>query len=339
MDQQQMSRLCGMEDALCRLIRLYCAQHSSEKEIADWFSEIEFEALRPEVSCMAAAMASANDYIGAPGNLIPRLRGIMKYVHTLNSGMTAGMCALGKYCSDAGIPVELFGSSAVHLGYPNPPQRHLWRMEIRVSETDFPQVTALAEHAGFTVEQTPYSATARHGNTQCVLIRKGTEPAQAMSTLAVGGVSFLMPYGTHLLIDLAEAVFQILSGAAPGAKLLPWFMDLHCVITSITDWEAAAVAAAERGVAPQVRLVLELYNSLVPNILSGRIPELFGTEEAALHLAQLLLEYRDLKPGSAKLKRLWILAQFKSGGSSFTALGPFLTTLLQTFARKLTPGN
>lgn len=339
MDQQQTSALCGVDGSVCSLIGLYCAERPPEKDMENWFAGIEFEALRPEVSCMAAAMAAASDYKGAPLELMPRLRGIIRYVHTLNSGMTAGLCALGKRYSEAGIPASLIGSTAVHLGYPKPPRRHMWQTEIGVSEADFPRAAALAADAGFAVQQTPYSATARCGNTQCVLIRKGVGFARETTALAVGGAVFRMPGSGELLVSLAEAFFQLLSGTAPGPKLIPWIMDLHCVIAADPDWKRAAAAAAEQGAASRVRLVLELYSSLAPNILSGEIPDIFGTEDAAARLAQLLLEYRDLKPGSTGLKRLWLSARIKNGDAPSTALGAFLKELCRAGVRRLTPGS
>lgn len=337
MDQQQVTALCGMEESLCRLIRLYGMRHPSEPEIADWFSGIEFEALRPEASCMAAAMASANDYMGTPGELIPRLRGIMKYVHTLNSGMTAGLCSVGKLYREAGIPAVLHGGTAVHLGCPDRPRRHIWHTEIHVSEADFPRAAALAEQAGFTVERTPYSATARQGNTQCILIRKGMAHTRGAAELTVSGVPFLMPCSAALLVSLSEAVFQLLSGAAPGAKLIPWIMDLHCVIGSDPDWNGAAAVAAERETAPQLRLVLELYNSLIPDTLTGEILDLFGTGAHTAQLARLLQEYRDINSGGSGWKRRWISARLRSGGSSSAALGLLFRTARQALVRKLTP--
>lgn len=337
MEQQQTTTLCGMEESLCRLIGLYCMQHPSEKEIADWFSGVDFEALRPEVSCMAAAMAAACDYSGVPDALIPRLRGIMKYVHTLNSGMTAGLCALGKPFNDANIPAVLVGSTAVHLGYPEPPRRHLWQMQIGVPEEVFSRAVELAERAGFLITLTPFSADARRGNTQRVFIRRDANPARKAAARTVGGVSFLHPGSGDLLVSLSEAVFQLLSGAAPGAKLIPWIMDLHCVIGADPDWNGAAAAAAERRTASQVRLVLELYDSLAPGILGGEVLELFGIEDAATRLAQLLLKYRKIRPGSAKLKRLWLSARIRNMDSPSAVPGIFFKELCRAAARRLTP--
>lgn len=339
MDQQQILTLCGIEESLRRLIGLYCTQHPTEKEITDWFSGVELDALRPEASCMAAAVSAGCDCAGVPQALIPRLKGIGRYVHALNSGMTAGLCALGKQFRQAGIPAVLFGSTAVHLGYPEPPRRHIWQAQISVPEGDFSQAVELAERAGFLIELTPFGADARRGNTQRVFIRRDADPEQETTALTVGGVSFQLPGSATLLVSLSQGIFQLLSGAAPGAKLIPWIMDLHCIIGAEPDWKAAAATAGERGTASQVRLVLELYNSLAPNILAGEITALFGTADTAAQLAQLLLQYRTIKPGSARLKRLWLSARIRNVDLPSAVPGLFLKDLCRAVVRKLTPGN
>lgn len=339
LNQPQTIALCGMDKSLRTLVGLYCTEQPNKEQIANWFAGIELDALRPEVSCMAAAMAAASDYNGTPAELVPRLRGIIRYVHTLNSGMTAGLCILGKQLNEAKIPAVLLAHAAVHLGYPKPPCRHIWQMQLSVPKVDFPRAAPLAAQAGFAVEQTPYSATARCGSTQCVLIRNGVEFVQETTALTIGGVSFLMPSRGELIVDLVEAVFQLLFGAEPGAKLIPWLMDLHSVITADPDWISTASAAADRGCASHVRLVLELYHTLVPNALSEEILSLFGTDAQTVRLAQLLLEYRKRNSESSKWKRLWLLERLKNEGSIIAALIPFMKALWQRGVRKLTPGS
>lgn len=339
MDQQQSILLSGAEESIHTLIGLYCAEQPDEKQIADWFSGIKFEELRPEVSGMAAVVSAANHYAGTPRELVPRLRGIIKYIHTLNSGMTAGLYMLGKQYNEAGIPTALLGSTAVHLGDSDPPQRHLWQAELGVPETDFSCAVGLAEKTGFAVEKTPYSAIARRGNTQCILIRKGMEYTQEMTPLSVGGGTFLMPNRAELLVGLGERFFQVLCDAAPGTKVIPWIMDLHCVIGSAVDWEAAAAAAAERGTAAQVRLVLELYQALTQAPLSEKILCRFGTGDQTARMTRLILQYRGINHGNTKLKRLWLSARIKNGGSPAAAMGPFIKALWQAGRRKFIPGN
>ncbi len=320
--------LCGMEESVRTLIGIYCAEHFAEKQLANWFAEIEFEALRPEVSCMAAAISTAHDCVGVPPALIPRLRGIMRYVHTLNSGMAAGICTLGKQYNEAGIPTMLLGSTALHLTAPNRPRRHMWQMEIGVSEEHFPQAVALAKQAGFAVEQTPYSAAARCGNTQCVLIRKGMDAAQG--TWEGNGVSFLLPDGAELLVSLAQTAFQTLFGTDAKVKLVAFMMDLHCLVAAKPNWDAVAAAAKKRGLSTQVRLMLEVYHALSSSAEIGDALHLFSSEKQTARLARLLLQYRACKPNT--FKRRWLSAQIRDDVSPFTALW-------KAVSRKITRGS
>lgn len=336
MERTQAMALWGMEEWMCRLVRLYCLEQPSEKEAAAWFSEIELEALPPEARCMAAALAARLDDCGVPPGLVPRLQGVMKYGHTLNAGMAAGLCFLGRLFRDAGIPVTLYGGTAVHLGCPNPPRRHLWNMEITVPEPDFPRAAALAEQAGFAVTQTPYSATARRGNTQCVILYKGKGDIRDPRTLTVSGIPFEMPGSGGLLADLAEGVYLLLTRREPRGMPIPRIMDLHCVLGDSPDWEGAAAAAKKRGTAPVVRLVLELYAALVPGSgVEEQLP-LFGSGKQTAKLSRLLLEYRALPAGGSRIRRQWLLARISGGGDSLGTPGRFAQAAGRWLIRKFT---
>lgn len=311
MEQTQFAELCGIDRSLRMLIDLYRTEHPSEKDIAKYFRAIEFEALRPEVSCMAAMMCSACDYTGVPQELIPRLRGIVKYVHTLNSGMTAGLCMLGKLWAQEGISVMLLRDTAVRLGYPGCSRRYMWQTTVSIPEKDYVRGVQMAANAGFKIEQRPTCAVARSGNTQCVSICKGMESCRATSTVTVGSTAFLMPGPPELTVSLAAEIFNTLTGSDTGARLIPWFMDLHGVIMASCNWNAVAAAAKQRKISARIRLALEVYNWLVPGALSAAELNLFATGEHASHLAQAIQKYRNLPPGKS-LNRQWLSAKIKA---------------------------
>lgn len=311
MEQTQFAELCGVDRPLRMLIDLYRAEHPSEKDIAKYFRTIEFEALRPEVSCMAAMMCSACDYAGVPQELIPRLRGIVKYVHTLNSGMTAGLCMLGKLWAQEGISVMLLRGTAVQLGYPGYSRRYMWQTTVSIPEKDYVRGVQIAANAGFKIEHGPTYSIARSGNTQCVSIFKGMESCRDTSTVTVGGTAFLMPGPPELTVSLASEIFNTLTGSDTGARLIPWFMDLHGVIMASCNWNAVAAAAKQRRISARIRLALEVYNWLVPGALSAAELNLFGAEEHGSRLAQTIQKYRKLPPGKS-LSRRWLSAKIKA---------------------------
>ena len=151
------------------------------------------------------------------------------------------------------------------------------------------------------------------------------------------GVLFQIPDRSELLVCIAETVFLSLFGAAPGGKLMPQIADLHRVIAEEPDWEQAAAIAKTRNTADHVRLVLDLYYSLASTAPDTNVLDLFAAEDTPERLVQLLLKYRKLKPGSSKLKRLWISTQIKTGAPQSAALKVFLKELSTAAARKLTP--
>lgn len=336
MTQQQISKLCDIDGYMYRLISLYCADHPSEKEIADWFSAIDFEALRPEISCMAAIVSSANGYCGVPEALIPRLKGILKYVHTLNSSMTAGLCALGKHLSAAGIPFTLLRRSAVQLHYPNAPQRHIWEMQIGVSEADFSHIAALAGEAGFTAHQEPYHILLQRGNAQSINVFKLAAQEETADTITVGGVVFHVPSSEHLTVSLADATFGALSRFG-GATLVPWIMDLHCVITNGVNWEHVAAIANKQGIASRVRLVLEIYDQLIPDVLPKDMINTLCPEKKTIRLAKSVIPYRTIKPKRNRLKRLWCSAWVHHNDNPKAALRAFCLGILRGIRKKITP--
>ena len=332
MDWKQAAALCGMDSALCTLAELYCRQDAPEEEIAAWFAGIRFEALRPEASGMAAAMAASRNYAGVPAALIPRLRGIIKYVHTLNAGMTAGLYSLGGLLRDAGIPMVLLGGTAVHFGCPQAPVRHLWRMQLGVSEGDFRRVEELAAKAGFTVEATPWCVTARKENTQCVAIVRGAEGAGALTT---GGISFRMPSQAELLTGMADTLFQFFLDKSPGAKLLPWIMDLRCVLSWISDWEQTAALCAKQGQAARVRFMLQWYAGISGQELPQSLLDLFGTDRETRRLERLLGSCRRCGDKGHRWKRLWLSARIRCPENSLSAAKIFVSALKRAIKRRI----
>jgi len=284
---------------------------------------------------MAAALGTGNDYAGIPQRLVPRLRGILRHIHTLNTGMAAGLCALGKRFAEAGISACLVGSTAVLLGCQNPPRRHLWQTEIAVAEEDFPRAAALAEAAGFTVRQTPCGAVTRQGNTQCVFIRSGMDRNRQMTRQQVGSTAFLMPRVEDLLVELAEGLFVRLSAGDTAVKLLPQLMDLHCLAAAHPDWAAAAAAAKNRGTAIRIRLVLEVYQALASGTPGEETLALFASGSQTAELAALLKKYRGCSGGRRKLKRLWLRTRIQCHGTPGSPAAPFLKALRRAVLGKI----
>lgn len=338
MNQQQILSLCGMEESLCRLMGLYCKQHPSEEEISRWFSEIEFEALPPEVSCMAAAMAAANGYTGTPKELIPRLRGIVKYVHTLNAGMFSGVCMLGEALNKAQIPLILLGDTALYLTNPKTPERHLWQMRLGVPETDYSHTLKIAREAGFRVEEYRYSALASQNATRQITIIPMPESAglwQGASEYKKGNAVFLCPERSEVLISVCQDAFRALTRNSPRSAMIRWTVDFRCLSQQLTeqDWLLAAKAAKRERASAHVYLLCMLYAGM-----TGQYPAqtfLFGDRRDADTLLDALECYLSRPKKGGRLRRAYLLCRMRRPDSALAAV----LLLLQQVLRKVLPGD
>lgn len=334
-----LKQLINNNPSFYTLYQLYCSKQPTTAQIADWFADVDFEALPPELSGMAANLSATHQFAGAPQHLIPRLRGIIKYCHTLNLGTIAGLCTLGKQYNQAGISMLLMGATALQIKHPEHPQRQLWQAELGITPSDFPQAIALATEAGFTVQENEFSAIVRNGNSQCIILYKlspDTYVHHDAAPVTTGGVPFLMPSDAALFVSLAEAAFRTLQQSAPEKQLLTRLVHLHHAISSGVLWDTAAAIATKRSTANQVRLILELYTLLVPDAVAPDILESFGSDSRAERLATTLLTYRTLPQTRRKLRRLWLSVKIRQANRPYTAWYKFLLRLFRAGLHRIT---
>lgn len=329
--------LQDIEPRIRRLMGLYCAPEASGADIAGWFRDVDFEALRPEQSCMASALCAQREFVGVPQELSPRLHGLIRYVRTLNAGMTAGLCALGALYAQAGIPVRLQKDTALRLGYPGLCRRHMWQADAAVSQERYAQAVAIAREGGYTVTESPMSAVVRRKNTECVVLHKTEAPlGENARKVALSGAEFWIPDTQALVVELAEEAFRGLASSAFQAKTVRWIMDLHPLFqTQTVDWEAAAAMAKSRGTGTWVRLALECYDALAPGNIPQGCWEAFAGAQAAAKLAALARKHRERSPKGGKLQQRYWEARLARPDSAGAAMGLFLRGLVRSGIRRL----
>ena len=183
--------------------------------------------------------------------LIPRLRGIVKYVHTLNSGMVSGVCLLGSACNQAQIPILLLEETALYMQYADAPQRHLWQMYIGVPAKQHEKVLNLARENGFTVECYSNTAVARQGVTRQIVIRSVEDNSylwDGAEKLKKGNAVFLCPTAATMLLEEHQRTFRALTKPNPRVSLVRWSMDMKILLERLSDedWiQAKKIALAK----------------------------------------------------------------------------------------------
>lgn len=322
MEQTQLIRLCGLDDTACSLAAIYCRGNG----LSPWFAEVDFEALRPEVSCMAAAAGSATGFSDVPETLIPRLKGIVKYVHTLNTGMTAGVCTLAAALNQAGITPLLLDDTALYLNWPTATQRHLWQMNIAVTPKEFSELAAIAQQAGFQTESVPGGMIIRRGVTQqifAIALKDSAYQRRGAAILKKGTAQFLCPTPAAVLVGLIQRAFRALLRPNCRADILRWCMDMKHLLSQLseTDWQMAQEIAKTEQAQSHVQLLLDIYQQV-----TGTATPSLGPEASAETLLRLIPAFRERKRG-----KLWLFCRLRRPDSVPAAGIVFIKEALKKF--------
>lgn len=303
MDKAAAARLWDLAPVEEDLIRMYCRGSAAPEELARWFSRVDFRAFCSETSCLAATISAANHYEGIPEDRIPALKGILKYIHTLNSGTVSSLLHLGRLLQAEAIPMILWKDTALHLGFPHFSPQHLWTAEAAIPEESYPRVLEIAEQAGFSLETVPGSALLRRGSAQQLVLYAHSEAFSIPShPVSVQGVTFLLPETEALILQQTDILTDLWKQPRPSGRVVSCLVRIFCLCRENPHWQQLSDSAVRAGKAAQLRLVLEALSYLIPET---PFPDTcFGNVLAPEALAEALIAWRELPPRGQRWKRL-----------------------------------
>ena len=327
---QQLVELCGFDNATHQLTGLYCS--GPAQELKNWFDSVDFEKLPPEVTCMAAVAGSSAQFEGVPQPLIPRLRGIIKYVHTLNSGMMAGVCALAAALNRADLPVLLLEDTALYMHHAELPQRHLWQMCIGVRTRDYAQTLNIARECGFTVETFPNAASLRQGVTRQITVIPVDDASylwHGAQELKKGNAVFLCPESAAILIEISQRAFRSLTKQTARVAMVRWCMDVKLLSELMTDadWLRAVQIAKGEHACSHMNLLFAAYRA----ITGADLPQtaLFGNGRDVRRTLRLLHALRRCPETGHRIRRRYLLCRLRRPDSMVHSCAIFLKGVLR----------
>ena len=305
---------CGIDTVTKNLIQLYCQTEIQSRKLAEWFDAVTFDDLPPHLSCMAASACSAIQFADVPQALTPRLRGIIKYVHTLNSGMFSAVCLLGAVCNQAQIPLLLLEDAALYMRYTDAPQRHLWQVCVGVRAAQYEEVLQLAQNSGFAIERHPYAAVARHGITQQIVIRPTEDNSYLWSgaaELKKGNTVCLCPQPASILMETCQRMFRAFTKPSPQISLVYWCTDMKIILRHLSDadWTRARQIAQAEHANFHIRFLLGIYEAITQVKLEQS--SLFGTKADAKRTLKLLQGYTACSRSAQKIRHTYLLYRLR----------------------------
>lgn len=337
MDRKLADSLCGMEPPVQALMKLCCGDRPTQAQIAQWFSSVEFDALSSEAAYWAAMAGSTHDFAGVPDALIPRLKGIVKYVHTLNSSSLSALFYLTHVLCAGDIPVAALNETAACIAYPQLPVCHLWKAEAAVPVERYPQALKIAAEGGFSVTPSAGCAVLRRGNAQHLILypydHRG-ERDWSLHPVSVQGATVLIPDREQIVLSVADRFVETLKKPDAFGKRLSLLMRMRYLNQNIADPKSLAAAAEKSGQKTQVGLVLACMDFLGAGI-APETAALFGTREQTDQLARLLLRWRSVSQKGNRWSRLWLRVRIRTADAPETFLPGLFSALGRAAAGRL----
>lgn len=332
MNTQVASELFDIDPILCDLARLNRSKTPEPKDIARWYSKVDFDALWMDITCMCARIGAGTDYAGTPAALVPRLKGLSRYILTLNSGSTAALFALGELLESTGIPMTLLRDTALALGYPQLPRFPIWHTQAAIPRERMAEVAWLANEAGFSVTARDGLLEITRSGRETVLLFPCEAYQEANATPAPAPAGrFLLPRPEAILVDLAQELCGILQQKSNRTRLHSRLI-LGCQLLDLgADPGIAFSLAREQGCAAQLQLLLEGAASLCGE---NRFERLLPPERMD-SLGKALLELRNLKPGYNRLHRMWLYACVEGADTPGGTRKAFLRRLRNAVKKRL----
>ncbi len=325
--RKNLLELCGFDNTVQALTRIYSGASNTTERLGNWLSSVEFETLPSGITCMTAAAAASIDYEGVPNAVVPRLRGIVKYVHTLNAGMMAGLCRMGTAFNEAKLPLLLLEETALYMQFPNLPQRHLWQMRVGVRQEEYTKALEVARHAGFQVEVYPFTAMAKQGNTCRIIImplKDGALVWQGCFEFQKVNAVFRCASNAAVLMGICQNAFRSLTKPSPCETMVRWIMDMSNLYPQLSaeDWDCAVKLAKQENAQKQVCLLLTLY-ATVTNTNLDWIKE-FGDSNDNQQLIGLLHRFQSHSAKGHKIRRSMLLCRLRRPDSVIAAAKLFM---------------
>lgn len=306
--QDKMLTLLEIEPEVQKLLSIYCAETINEHDINAWFSSITFDDLRPEVSCLATATTAKNGFSEVPQALLPRLRGLQKYIHTLNAGVISGLLSLSKALECQNISMLLTQETGLYAEDPYVPQRQLWHTRIGLLPEDMEKATTIAERLGYSVERTPLAAVLKKGVMHnYVFIAMPKEHWIWDGAVSTRGQTLLRPRYGAMLISQCQSGFRMLLSQSPKLGIVGWMMDMHLLMQKMDthEWACAAKIATIDHATTQIALMLSIYDQLAGRNSSTCPCEQFKAYNTA-QLQKILLAFKKLPSSGHRLRRLYL---------------------------------
>ena len=277
------------------LLKLYIKKNVTKEEVYHLLYDFDYNIEKEKLSFnfLLANIFQNNPNIEIPKDIKPRLQGVPRLFQYYNVSLLLGLKQLIVELNRKQIPVMLVKGSAMRL-LESDKARMMYDVDCAVPEDRFKETIEISKKIGFKINATHWNATE--------IIKQDKQIIDVHHTLVKSNINskeiykqFFKRankynfYGTKVLIPNTEDFLFLLFNngfdniiySQPFYKNVSWLLDgLYIIKNNINiNWNSVLQISKETGTFVQTKIMLELFNCFLPNVIPYDILSLINISE------------------------------------------------------------
>ncbi|MDR0543693.1 MAG: nucleotidyltransferase family protein [Dysgonamonadaceae bacterium] len=269
------------------LLRLLFCNSATQDNIDKLLEGYDMDSASLAFNTLLAYLMQEHSDIKFPDELIPRLKGVIRFLQYKNAALLEGFSDAGKRLNAKNIPLLLIKGIAMRFLDISKP-RLMWDVDFVVDEENYDEAIRCAEEAGFTIKwRWPHSSDLIKGVAALDIHRlymhqHGTVAFTSNNIRRIFiearketfcGVEVLIPRSEDLmLIALTNLYHNLVVDRNEKVNRYYCCYDILKIITSNQlNWDVIIDASLQMNVLYQIRIILEFVDELWPSAVPGEL--------------------------------------------------------------------
>ncbi len=267
------------------LLKLTFAEVPDEKDSINLITNYDIETAPLGFSFLLSNLIQKHNHIKIPKDLIPRLKGVLRYFQCQNATLLSSFSQIGRELNNKNIPVFLIKGIVMKYLFPNTP-RLMGDVDFTVPFNNYNEAIETAKKKGFKVAvKANHSTDLYRGVSEKIdihrfIVKTDKDTKHFDNKLfsrstkdTVFGVNVLIPKDEDLIFLILQNAFDniIYSKAYPMQFL--WVFDCANIINKNKsigkniNWDIVLNNAYETNLLCETRMMLQLFNRLLPSFI------------------------------------------------------------------------
>ncbi|MFB9278681.1 nucleotidyltransferase family protein [Cohnella cellulosilytica] len=289
-----------------RLMSLLFKEHVSKEEIENLLQGLNIDVANHNYLLMLAHLGFGVNWMGFPGQVIPRLKGIHRYYQAQNALMLQKLYLFTQKLNEEKIYPLLLKGDAMRLYFASGVSRMMADLDLAFEGEEYGKALSIVQDRGAEyVGEANHSMTYKLGQTEMDLhhaifknnLEKGSDIWKRVVPIEVNSCHFKVLSPIDMFVHLLDTQSRCLFSIEMPQRRMKWLYDARMVLRMMpdTDWAAIAKRANELHCMYRVHLMMKFFATCYPEIISLEdVKTLFAVDSGYAAWLKNAMDYHEM---------------------------------------------